>query len=101
MLNLEDEAVERRIHEVLKAAWPLVNQLFVSNSAKNEVGPLALSPIEDLRGRGVDMIFALQTAWPFIHDSKDTVLKRQAALLLRHESPNDDLPAKTPSPKFG
>lgn len=97
MLNLEDEAVERRIHDAIKSCWPLVNVLFVSDAAKNEVGGFALASPEEVQGKGLMMIFALQTAWPFVHGSKDEALKQEVSALLRHDfSPSQE----TSTPKL-
>jgi hypothetical protein len=72
--------LEQRLHAALKAAWQYVNIPFASRSARNEVGKYAES--DDVSGQHMDMLFALQTAWTFVHDSGDDALVDEMRQLL-------------------
>lgn len=78
----EEAALEQRMHKALKAAWPYVNSLFTSNSAKNELRPLVEA--ESVAGLRVKMLFALQTAWPFVHGSGNKEPQAELGVLLGH-----------------
>ena len=81
---MSDEKIvlERRLHAALQAAWPHVNKPFTSNSAKNEVGRFATASF--VEGQYLPMVFALQTAWAFVHDSGDDKLLAECRELLGH-----------------
>ena len=77
----EIEAIGR-MHAALKAAWKYVNIPMVSDSARSEVGRFVQSPpTVDQR---IPMLFALQTAWTFVHGSGDAELLAEFRFLLGH-----------------
>lgn len=80
-LKSRNVEIEERLHRALKAAWPYVNRPFTSQSAKNEVGRFVEA--EDITGQRVPMLFALQTAWTFVHGSDNPSLLEEMRVLLR------------------
>lgn len=74
--------LEARMHKALKAAWKYVNAPFTSNSARNQVGKYAEA--ENVSGMRIEMLFALQTAWTFVHGSGDEALLEEMRQLLGH-----------------
>ncbi len=86
-MTVEPTPLEQRMHRALKAAWPYVNRPFTSNSARTEVGTLAQAT--DIAGKRIPMLFALQTAWTFVHGSSDAALKAEVSELLRVASERD------------
>lgn len=81
----EDEAkgMALRYHQCIKDAWIYVNTPFVSNSAKSEVGAVVNSQIGTCTS--IQLTFALQTAWPFIHGCNDQRLFQEAKTLMRYD----------------
>lgn len=77
-----EAAVEHRMHQALKAAWKYVNAPFTSNSARNEVQKFAEADV--VTGQRIPMLFALQTAWTFVHGAEDKVLMAEIGQLLGH-----------------
>lgn len=75
--------LEYRIHCCLKRSWQYVDKPMISDSAKNEVAAAINAPASP--GVRSQLIFALQTAWPFIHGSGDLVLIDEATTLMRHD----------------
>lgn len=73
--NQQDEAIaasadgkiELRLHQCIKDAWKLVNTTFASDSAKSKVGAVVVAPIGEVSRK--QLIFALRSAWTFIHGS--------------------------------
>lgn len=82
MPEIQTPGIERRLYEALKAAWKYVDRPFTTNSARAEVGQFALADFQP--GKGLAMLFALQTAWGFVHNAKDTTLMAEMGALLRH-----------------
>lgn len=76
--------VEQRMHRALKAAWKYVNAPFTTNSARTEVGKYAEAT--DVSGKSIEMLFALQTAWSFVHGARDEDLMKEIGHLLSHGS---------------
>jgi len=74
--------VEQRMHKALKAAWKYVNAPFTSNSARNHVSKYAEA--DNVSGKRIEMLFALQTAWTFVHGSGDETLLEEMRQLLGH-----------------
>lgn len=81
----EDEVkgMALRYHQCIKDAWIYVNTPFVSNSAKSEVGAVVNSQIGTCTS--IQLTFALQTAWPFIHGCNDQRLFQEAKMLMRYD----------------
>lgn len=77
-----EAAMEQRMHCALKAAWVHVNKPFTSNSAKTKVRQFA--EVDSVAGHRVAMLFALQTAWTFVHASGDLELRAEISDLLGH-----------------
>jgi hypothetical protein len=77
-----ERKVEERMHQALKDAWQYVNRPFVSEYAKKEVGHFAEA--EAVVGQRIDMLFALQRAWTFVHGSGEQKLKDEVGFLLGH-----------------
>lgn len=90
--------LERRMHQALKDSWKYIDRSMVSNTARNEVGPLVNA--ESIAGRRVEMLFALQTAWTFVHGSGDKVLIAELGDLLRHDVEEKPQPPKNDGPSF-
>jgi len=78
----EEDSIKERMHKTLQRAWPYVNRPFTSNSARNEVGRYALSEVPQ---DGLDMLFAIQTAWTFVHGSGDEDLQKELLAILRYD----------------
>jgi hypothetical protein len=74
--------VEQRMHRALKAAWKYVNAPFTSNSARTQVGKYVEA--DNVSGKRIEMLFALQTAWTFVHGSGDEDLLNEMRQLLGH-----------------
>lgn len=96
---MTESAIEEQLHSALKAAWPYVNRPFTSNSAKAEVRQFAeATSVEGQRG---PMLFALQTAWTFVHgsDNHELLAKMRNLLghssLYNHDTPTADTPIMT------
>jgi hypothetical protein len=83
--NPESE-LEKRMHQALKEAWIYVNIPYISRTARNEVGHFV--DAESVAGRRVDMLFALQTAWTFVHGSGNHTLMAEIRSLLNHDAPS-------------
>lgn len=77
-----EAAVEQRMHQALKAAWKYVNAPFTSNSARNQVRQFAEAEV--VAGQRINMLFALQTAWTFVHGADDKALMAEIGQLLGH-----------------
>ncbi|UDM18844.1 hypothetical protein [Vogesella sp. XCS3] len=82
MVQGAESAIEKRMHQALKDSWKYVNTPFVSNSAKSKVGGFVNA--ESVAGQKIGMLFAIQTAWPFVHDSGGLALKNELRTLLGH-----------------
>lgn len=78
----ESDSLEARMHRALKAAWPHVNGLWTSDSATEEVGRLALAPLKQVADKRKEMLFALQTAWTFVHGSGNEALKTEVRAVM-------------------
>lgn len=78
-----EKIMKLRFHECINDAWKYVNIPFVSHSAKSKVGAVASAPLGTCDR--VQLIFALQTAWPFIHGSDNARLITEAKTLMRYE----------------
>lgn len=90
MLEVTPNAdMELRFHQCIKDAWRYVNAPFASDSAKSKVGAVALAEMGTCSR--IDMIFALQTAWTFIHGCGDERLIQEARALRAYDFP--ELPA--------
>jgi hypothetical protein len=77
-----DADLAQRMPRALKAAWKYVNAPFTSHSARNQVGKYAEA--ENVSGMRIEMLFALQTAWTFVHGSGDEELLEEMRQLLGH-----------------
>jgi len=75
-----EAGIEQRMHNALKAAWKYVNTPFTSRTARAEVGKYAEA--ETVAGMRNDMLFALQTAWTFVHGSDNRELLDEMRQLL-------------------
>lgn len=84
-----------------------VDRPFTTNAARAEVRRFALADFQP--GKGLAMLFALQTAWGFVHTAKDTTLMAEMGALLRHGEAGYELspekacecgeePAESPGP---
>lgn len=82
-VEASDDEMEQRFHQCIKDAWKHVNTPFASKSASSEVGRVALAALGVPIRR--QLIFALQTAWPFIHGCKDERLIQEAKSLMRYD----------------
>ncbi len=77
-----DMTTELRLHEALKAAWKYVDRPFTSNSAREEVGEFAQADF--MPGKRLPMLFAMQTAWTFVHGAGDKALMAEMRNFLGH-----------------
>lgn len=67
--------IEEEMYQLLQESWKYVNTPFTSNSAKAEVGKYVTNPFSV--ENKVGMLFALQTAWTFVHGSGDEKLMQR------------------------
>lgn len=86
-MGVEATPLEQRMHRALKSVWLYVDRPFTSNSARNEVG--ALAKADDVAGKRIPMLFALQTAWTFVHGSGNQALMDEVSYLLKTASARD------------